>query len=227
MGYRGKVEAQNRARELRAESWTLDDIANELGVAKSSVSLWVRDVEFTPSPRRTSARKRSPNKLQRAKAAQIADLDAEGIERLGELNDQAFLAAGAALYAGEGGKTDGCVQFSNTNAAMVALFCRWLRHFWRIDESRMRARLYLHEGLDLEAAVAFWVEVTGIPHHQFIAPYRADPDQSRRRAKHVFGCIAITYSCSRTHRAVMGLVRALLSSSTSFRGGATGSAAAC
>ena len=54
MGYRGKVEEQHRARDLRARSWTLQEIAGELGVAKSSVSLWVRDVEFEPRPRQPS-----------------------------------------------------------------------------------------------------------------------------------------------------------------------------
>ena len=39
MGYRGKVRQQERARELRAQAWTLLEIANELGVSKSSVSL--------------------------------------------------------------------------------------------------------------------------------------------------------------------------------------------
>ena len=51
MGYRGLVAEQNRARDLRAEAWTLQAIADELGVAKSSVSLWVRDVEFVPKLR--------------------------------------------------------------------------------------------------------------------------------------------------------------------------------
>ncbi len=51
MGYRGKVEEQERARDMRARNMTLQDIATELGVSKSSVSLWVRDVPFTPSKR--------------------------------------------------------------------------------------------------------------------------------------------------------------------------------
>jgi transposase len=63
MGYRGKVAEQERARELRAEAWALVEIANELGVSKSSVSLWVRDVEFTPNPRRAS-RRRGPSAAQ-------------------------------------------------------------------------------------------------------------------------------------------------------------------
>ena len=51
MGYGGKFVARERARELRAQSWTLQEIADELGVAKGSVSVWVRDVDFTPKPR--------------------------------------------------------------------------------------------------------------------------------------------------------------------------------
>ena len=142
MGYRGKVAEQEQARRLRADAWTLQDIADELGVAKSSVSLWVRDVEFEPKPRRTARRR---------------------------------------------------------------------GRFFEIDEARLRVQLYLHEGLDLEAAIAYWSELTDVPPEQFTKPYRAVPDPSIRRAKHVYGCPSIRYSCSRTHRAVMGLVEALLS----------------
>ncbi len=104
MGYRGKVEQQEQAREMRARNMTLQDIATELGVAKSSVSLWVRDVPFTPSKRRTGPQRR-PHPFHEAKLAQIAALNAEGVERIGTLSDAAFLAAGVALYAGEGAKT--------------------------------------------------------------------------------------------------------------------------
>src|SRR4051794_29959864 len=110
MGYRGLLAEQERARELRAESWTLVEIATELGVAKSSVSLWVRDVEFEPRPRARVARRREPNVLQRRKAAEIESLLAEGRDRISRLTEQEFLVAGTALYAGEGSKTDGEVR---------------------------------------------------------------------------------------------------------------------
>jgi transcriptional regulator with XRE-family HTH domain len=135
MGYRGKVAEQERARELRAQAWTLLEIAQELGVAKSSVSLWVRDVAFTPNHRRAS-RMRGPSAAQMRKAAEIEEL--------------------------------------------------------------------------LEEAVHFWSELTAIPPNQFIKPYRAVPDPSIRRSKHPLGCPAVGYACTRTHRAVMGLVSALL-----------------
>jgi hypothetical protein len=210
MGYRGKLEEQERARAMRAEGMTLLDIATRLGVSKSSVSLWVRDVDFTPSPRRYGPQRR-PHPFHEAKLRQIEELDAEGVTRIGTLTDNAFLAAGIALYAGEGSKTEGEVRFANTDAEMVRFFCSWLRRFFEIDEARLRVRVYLHQGLDLEAAHAFWSEITGIPLHQFRAPYRAIADPSIRRVKHVHGCVYVGYCCSKTHRQVMGLVRALLS----------------
>lgn len=122
------------------------------------------------------------------------------------------MAAGVALYIGEGAKRDGSVRFANSDADVVRFFCRWLRRFFVVDESRLRARLYLHQGLDLEAAVRFWVRVTQIPAEQSTKPYRAVPRVGVRKTKHPFGCLTVGYSCARTHRSIMGLSRALLSS---------------
>ena len=218
MGYRGLVAEQARARDLRAEAWTLLEIATELGVAKSSVSLWVRDVEFVPKPRAHVARHRPPNVLQQRKQAEIDELLAEGRQRIGRLTEQEFLVAGTALYAGEGGKTAGSVSFANCNPQMIEFFCAWLRRFFAIDESRLRLKLYLHQGLDIEATIRFWSSVTGIPPSQFGKPYRAVPDPSIRTAKHVHGCPSVVYSCTRTHRAVLGLVDGLLSSGSVLPG---------
>ena len=107
MGYGGKVAERVRARELRARAWTLDEIADELGVSKSSVSVWVRDVEFSPKPRNRGHRSHKP---------------------------------------------------------------------------QLRVRLYLHEGLDLDAAERYWSEVLAIPRDQFGKACRAVADASRRRA---------------------------------------------
>src|SRR5438128_105913 len=107
MGDRGKVEEQ-KARLLR-EGRTLADIAATLGVAKSSVSLWVRDVPFTSSPRRYGPHRR-PHPQHEAKLRQIEECNVEGVARIGTLSEDAFLAAGVALYAGEGSKTDGQVN---------------------------------------------------------------------------------------------------------------------
>jgi hypothetical protein len=211
MGYRGKVVLRERAREMRAEGSTMPDIAAALGVARSSVSLWTKDAPFAPGPRRRG-RQRGPNVLQRRKAAEIEELIEEGRRRIGCLTEKEFLVAGAALYAGEGTKRDGAIAMPNSDPRMLVFFVTWLRRFFDIDESRLRVRLYLHEGLDLEVAEAIWSDLLAIPRSQFGKPYRAVADPSIRTAKHPLGCPSVRYCCSRTHRAVMGLVAALLSS---------------
>jgi transcriptional regulator with XRE-family HTH domain len=209
MGYRGKLQEQAEARVLRAQGLTLGEIAASLGVAKSSVSLWVRDVEFEPRPRQR-ARRREPNALQRRKAAEIDRFLEEGRQRIGRISQRDLLIAGIALYAGDGSKTDGDVRFATNDPDLVRLFCRWLRQFFDIDESRLRVQLYLHQHLDLEGAVAYWSAVTDIPRSQFIKPYRAAADSTLRKAKHVHGCAHVRYSCSTTHRAIVGLLTGLV-----------------
>lgn len=132
--------------------------------------------------------------------------------RVGPLSERDLLIAGTALYAGEGSKRDGQVRFANTDPRMVRLFCAWLRAFFTVDEARLRAAVYLHQGLDLEAAVAFWSGITGIPPTQFRKPYRAVADPSIRTAKHQLGCVYVVYACSHTHRTIMGLIHGLLRS---------------
>jgi transcriptional regulator with XRE-family HTH domain len=210
MGYRGKLAEQQQARRLRRTGLPLAEIAATLGVSRSSVSLWVRDVEFTPLPRPPRGRRRAPNALQRRKQAEVDRLVEEGRARVGRLSEREFLVAGIALYAGEGAKRDGAVKFANSDPRMIAFYCAWLRRFFEIDETRLRIRLYLHEGLDLDASVAYWSALTGIPPSQFQKPYRAVPDPTIRHTKHVHGCVSIDYSCSSTHRRIMGFVRALL-----------------
>lgn len=222
MGYRGKVELQNQARDLRARGWTLTEICEEVGCSKASASLWCRDVELDDEvleQRRLArflagnegARKRGPNKLQLRKAAKIVELQAAGLRRIGQLTDRDLLIAGLALYAGEGAKTDGAVKFANSDARMILFFTTWLRRCFEVDEARLRMRVYLHDGLDIDEATQFWSDLTGVPAAQFTQPYRAAADPSIRHSKHPMGCPSVIYSCTRTHRAVMGMIDALLS----------------
>ncbi len=143
-----RPSSRSRARDLRAQGWTLSEICEELGVARSSASVWCRDVaidEAVLAERRRKrflvgnegARQRGPNKLQRRKQAEIERLRAEGIERIGQLTEQEFLVAGVALYAGEGSKRDGTSCSPTPIPRMLLFFLAWLRRFFDVDECRL------------------------------------------------------------------------------------------
>ena len=211
MGYRGKVEERERARALRARSWTLVEIADELGVSKSSVSTWVRGVDFVPRPRNRGHPAGAQHPLRIKKEAEIEHCRAEAAAWASELSARELTTFCLGLYAGEGAKTDGRISMANTNPALLRILLTWLRAEFDLDESRFRARLYLHEGLDLEDAESFWSGALDIPRSQFTAPYRAEPDSSIRSRKHVRGCATVAYADAHLHRRVMARCEAIVS----------------
>ncbi len=211
MGNRGHLDKQQRARELRARAWTLAEIAAELGCAKSSASLWTRGVEFTPRPRNRGLVAARPHPAHLRKLAEIEECREWAAGAVGEMSDRDLFMAGLGLYAGDGAKTGAEVRFANSNPQLVELFCRWFRTYFEPDEARLRLSLYLHQGLDLDAANRHWATVTGIPVAQFYRPYRAAPDSSIRSVKHEHGCAHVRYACTRTMRMVQGLLDALVS----------------
>lgn len=211
MGNRGHVEKQVRARELRARAWTLKEICDELGCSKSSASIWCRGVAFTPKPRSRGIGVTKPHPMYLAKLAEIEECKAWAAAEVGQLSDRDLFMAGIGLYAGDGAKTGGEVKFANSNPALIALFCRWLRAFFEVDEDRLHVSLYLHEGLELERANAYWAGVTGIPVAQFYKPYRAVPQATIRHNKHEHGCAHVRYASTRTLRMILGLLEALIS----------------
>lgn len=226
MGYGGKWQERERARELRAQAWTLQQIADELGVAKGSVSVWVRDVEFTPKPRNRGTAHQRPHPLHLAKLAEMERARQDAAALIGVVSERDLLMFALALYAGEGSKRDGSVVFANSDPVLVLVFLRWLREQFEIDESRLRLRLYLHDDLDLAAARQHWTTVTGIPLEQFNQPYRAPANATRRGNRHEFGCVSVVVHSKALHRRVMALIEAV-TSTVAFRDSSVGRAADC
>ncbi len=60
---------------------------------------------------------------------------------------------------------------ANTNPVYLKILLVWLRANFSIEEHRPRAKIYLHEGLDLDAATTFWSDWMSIPVDRFKAPY--------------------------------------------------------
>jgi len=104
MGNGGKFVEREQARRLRAQSWTLQEIADELGVAKGSVSVWVRDVDFVPKPRNRGHSSHQPHPLHVKKLAEIERCKAEAEAVVGPLTDRDLRMFVLGLYSGRGAR---------------------------------------------------------------------------------------------------------------------------
>jgi hypothetical protein len=146
-------------------------------VAKSSVSLWVRDI---PCPKRfayvhSERRLEGLRRYNEARTARQAAESEAAAAQIGELTDRELLIAGAIAYWCEGSKSKSYrrssdrVIFTNSDPGLVRFFLRFL-DVTGVQRSDLIFKVHIHESADLEAAHRFWEEVTAAPSDLFGKP---------------------------------------------------------
>ncbi|MBW1595796.1 helix-turn-helix transcriptional regulator [Streptomyces sp. JJ38] len=160
-----------RARELRRQGRRYDEIAAELGVSKSSVSLWVRDLPKpprVPDPDRMTRMSRAYwGPVLRRREAERREVRSQAASEVGALSERELLIAGVALYWAEGAKSkphrrSERVVFVNSDPDVISVYLRWL-DLLAVDRSRLRFAVNIHESADVAAAERFWAQHIGIP----------------------------------------------------------------
>jgi hypothetical protein len=223
-----KDELRASARELRTQGMDYDEIAAQLGIAKSSVSLWVRDM---PTPARLSyeeRRRRAAEGVDRyweaerpAREARRSAERAAAAMDIGDLAEREILIAGAIAYWCEGGKNKPYsrrerVVFSNSDPALIRFFLRFL-DVAGVSCDDLIFRLYIHETADVEAAQRFWVELTGASPDQFRRPTLKthNPRTVRKNvAEQYRGCLKVDVRrSSGLYRKIEGWMSAITASS--------------
>ncbi|MFD3511799.1 hypothetical protein [Streptomyces sp. NPDC058657] len=197
-----KDDLRARARELRLQGMTYDQIQVELGCSKGSISLWVRDLpkpdRGTPSERaKIAAQKRWEHEGPRRDAARTQTKQ-DAARQIGQLSEQALLATGVALYWAEGTKDKPhtrreLVEFINSDPNVIRLFLRWLT-LVGIEPDRLRCRVSIHETADLAAAEDFWADLVGVPRESFGTPVikKHNPKTVRKNTGTNYqGCLVI------------------------------------
>jgi hypothetical protein len=172
-----KDDLRDRARELRTQGLSYNEIVAKLGVSKSSVSLWVRDVpcperfRYVNNERRLEGLRKHNAALAAGRAAETeaAAAEIEGV------SDRELLIAGAIAYWCEGGKSKSYrrssdrVIFTNSDPGLVRFFLRFL-DVAGVQRTDLIFKVHIHESADVEAAQRFWEEVTGAPTDLFGNP---------------------------------------------------------
>jgi hypothetical protein len=218
-----KDDIKAQARELRTQGFDYEEIADRLGVSKSSVSLWVRDM---PVPERLSyeeCRKRAADGVQRyweierqVRGSQRAREVGAAAAEFGNLTDREILIAGAIAYWCEGAKNKpdrkvDRVTFINSDPGLITFFLGFLATAG-VSRDDLILRVYIHENADVEAAQQFWLEVTGTSPSQFRRPTlkRHNPKTVRMNVGENYrGCLRIDVRSSRElYRKIEGWVSA-------------------
>ncbi|WP_155054005.1 helix-turn-helix domain-containing protein [Streptomyces blattellae] len=164
-----KDDLRARARELRLEGWTYDQIQVELGCSKSSISLWVRDL---PKPERRDPTEQAKLAARKRWGHELAVRDKErqrtkeaAKQAVGKLSPRELFLVGVSLYWAEGGKDKPYdrrenVAFVNSDPGMIQVFLAWL-DLLGVERERLRYTVMIHENADVAGAEQYWADLVG------------------------------------------------------------------
>ncbi|GGZ16453.1 hypothetical protein [Streptomyces poonensis] len=204
---RAKDDLRAKARELRLQGWTYDQIEVELGCSRSSVSLWVRDLP-KPTPRYTPEEQRAlmNDGLARLRATRNQELEnakTAAQRDIGELTDRELFTLGVALYWAEGAKSKPYDRreravFVNSDPGVILTYLAWL-DLLEVDRDRLGYRVLIHESADIEAAHRHWADLADVDTTVFAKPTlkKHNPKTVRKNtADDYHGCLVITVARS-------------------------------
>ena len=164
-----KTAERNEARKLRREEGrSVKELAALLGVARSTISVWVRDIELTDEQRET-LRRRMGGRIDGARVNSIRALErhraAQEAGRLAARRGDLLHAAGCMLYWAEGSRSRHAIEFVNSDPAMVVFFLRFLRTCLGVPDNKVRltCNLFADHASRQHEIEAFWLDRLGLP----------------------------------------------------------------
>ena len=144
-----KKSLKEDAVKLRKEGNSYSFISTKLSVAKSTLSNWLKDVEFIPNDlfnRNVLNNRKKLVFLSRVdKLKSIVEANTYAKKEIGVLTKRDHFMFGLAIYLGEGSKIGNYLRISNSDPRVIKFSMEWFKtHFgvgnscFRIDRKSIR-----------------------------------------------------------------------------------------
>jgi hypothetical protein len=163
-----KYQKQLKAKELRAQGKSVNYIAKELDVSKSSVVFWTQDVILTTEQLNNLKQNRRGGSIQasiinRTKHLnQRKEYQEEGRSKAREEN--LLHCMGCMLFWAEGSKIKNQITFTNSDVNMMKLFVRFLIESLGVSASdiSMRINCFLNNENEIDGVHDYWIDQLNI-----------------------------------------------------------------
>jgi hypothetical protein len=203
------------ARALRQQGYSFAEISTELKIAKSTASLWARDVFLDASAKQRlhtrfligqAASRAIQDKTYQEKLVIIRQSEQEYLNTISEIPSRLLCAL---IYWCEGAKGTSKVCFTNADPQLIATFLRLFRSSFMVDESKLRVLMHLHEYHDEQTQKEFWSNVTDIPQTLFSKTY-LKPHTGKVKKPGYPGCIHVSYHDARVAKQLLFLAESFM-----------------
>ncbi len=214
-----KTRERELARRLRREEGVaIGEIARRVGVSKSSVSLWVRDIELTPAQHEALVQQNPAYNRQLSgwtKMAERRRVERQGFQEEGRrrarLRDPDFVA-GCMLYWAEGSKERNQLQFTNSDPVMARLFVDFLKKYFdlRGEQIRITCNLFADHLAKQQQVERFWLTTLGLPQESLrksVVNVYSKYSKRKRAGNLPFGTCRIVVSKTQVTQMICGAIQ--------------------
>lgn len=211
-----KYEEKQKAIKLREKGESIKQIARILGVSKSSVSVWVREVPISLRQREklflnsqslevVEKRRNSRIKNEKAKRQIIIDKACKDIKAI---SVSELKIIGIIFYWAEGGKTKrGLVRVANSDPNVIKIMMRFFREVCEVKELKFRGHIHTHSHLNIQNSLNYWSDITSIPISQFHKTYAKPSIASKgKRDSLPFGTLDVIICDTNLFLRIMGWI---------------------
>jgi len=209
------IKIKERAFKLRTDGYSVKEIADKLHIAKSTSSLWVRNIKLNQeAQKRLEARKLlgyyrggltwQKKRIEAEKQRRILVLKV--VNRIKKDSNHLKIYC-ALLYWCEGGKNEkDSLRFINSDPALIRTFLTLFRKSFITNHKKFRVLLHLHEYHNEKRQKEFWSSLTKIPKNQFLKSFRKQHTAKRIKENYP-GCATIYYYDVRLARELRSLYK--------------------
>jgi hypothetical protein len=179
-------EVRAKALRLRLAGHSYNEIRTALGVPKSTLSGWFKDVVLSDKARKRLVSRSAigtdilirRNKMQtRAAERRAHEIQKAANKSAPKLLKKDLLLVGALLYWAEGYKRlkvkegrermNHTISFVNSDAKMIRIFVRFLQDVMNIPAEKIRLYMRLYKHINESEARGYWMKATGLSAERF------------------------------------------------------------
>lgn len=198
---RALVQEKEKAVALRKKGYSYKEIMREVKVAKSSISLWLKEMPLLPYEKEALKRRKSAavtrghiraaathhqNRLKREK---VYFINAQEI--FNKHKNNPLFHVGITLYWAEGAKRNNQFLFINSDEEMIELMVSWLEEFLGYSRLGFRYRLYIHKPYAHENLEQFWMRLLGVTQLQMSKTIYKPSGLGVKKRPEYKGCLRI------------------------------------
>lgn len=185
---------KTQAIALRKEGLTYSEILEQIPVAKSTLALWLQDVRLSKKQVQRITEKRLNSALRggeikrQQRIARTKEIHEKAVKDIGEISKRELWLMGVMLYWAEGSKekahhVGSGVRFTNSDAAMIRLFLRWLVVICNVEKQDIYFDLTIHTNHKSRTTeiIHYWANETGYPPEYFTYIYYKQGNPKTKR----------------------------------------------